>query len=65
MPHTDCRVSWEYKVVSIGVSSAIHCETLLTTLGSEGWDLICFQPNGNKAQSGEGTYFLKRLRRSP
>ncbi len=52
--------TWQYKVVKLGPSSSTHGEALLNQLGSEGWDLVTFQPSGERAYPGEGTYVLKR-----
>jgi len=35
---------------------------VLNDLGAQGWDMIAFQPSGERAYPGEGTYFLKRPR---
>ncbi len=52
--------AWEYKVVRLGPSSSMHNETLLNQLGADGWDLVAFQPSGERAYPGEGIYTLKR-----
>lgn len=52
--------TWQYKVVKLGPSSANQGEALLNELGSAGWDLVTFQPSGERAYPGEGTYVLKR-----
>jgi hypothetical protein len=53
---------WEYKVIKIGPSSAPNSETVLNELGNAGWDLVTFQPAGERAYPGEGAYILKRPR---
>lgn len=53
---------WEYKIVTLGPSTSQSGESLLNSLGDEGWDLIAFQPNNARAYVGEGAYFLKRSR---
>ncbi len=52
--------TWEYKVFKLGPSSANLDEKLLNEYGDSGWELIFFQPNGERAYPGEGTYILKR-----
>ena len=52
--------AWEYKVYKQGPSSANASETILNELGRDGWELVTFQPNGEQAYPGEGTYILKR-----
>lgn len=52
--------TWQYKVVKLGPSSSIQSEALLNELGAAGWDLVAFQPSGERAYPGEGTYVLKR-----
>ena len=64
MPLTPNQTQWEYKVVKIGPSSSLTCEAVLNELGAEGWDLTAFQPHGERAYPGEGTYFMKRPRPS-
>jgi hypothetical protein len=54
------RTGWEYKVIKIGPSTAPHSEGVLNELGSVGWELVDFQPSGERAYPGEGTYILKR-----
>lgn len=56
------RTSWEYKIFKLGPSSANSAEEVLNELGGEGWELISFQPSGDHAYSGEGTYILKRTK---
>ncbi|MCD9184891.1 MAG: DUF4177 domain-containing protein [Pyrinomonadaceae bacterium] len=56
------RTNWEYKIFKLGPSSANSAEEVLNKLGSEGWELISFQPNGDHAYSCEGTYILKRTK---
>jgi hypothetical protein len=51
---------WEYKVIKIGPSSAPHSEGTLNELGALGWDLVAFQPSGERAYPGEGAYIFKR-----
>ena len=53
---------WEYKVIKVGPSTAPRAEDVLNGLGAEGWDLIVFQPAGERAYPGEGAYILKRAR---
>jgi hypothetical protein len=53
---------WEYKTVNIGPSASLASETVLNELGADGWELIMFQPHGERAYPGEGTYYLKRPR---
>jgi Domain of unknown function (DUF4177) len=59
---TECPVGvvWEYKVFKQGPSTANLSERLLNEFGVEGWELVTFQPNGEQAYPGEGTYILKR-----
>ena len=52
--------TWEYKVTRVGPSDSLMCEDLLNELGRAGWDLVSFQPSGERAYGGEGTYVLKR-----
>ena len=54
--------AWEYKVFKLGPSSANLGEKVLNEYGDLGWELVFFQPNGEQAYPGEGTYFLKRTR---
>lgn len=54
--------TWQYTVVKLGPSSSTQSEALLNQLGNEGWDLVTFQPSGERAYPGEGTYVLKRPR---
>jgi hypothetical protein len=54
--------AWEYKHVRLGPSSSNQSEALLNRLGAEGWELVCFQPSGERAYPGEGSYTLKRPR---
>jgi len=54
--------SWEYKVIKVGPSAAPRAEDVLNELGAAGWDLIVFQPSGERAYPGEGAYVLKRPR---
>jgi hypothetical protein len=56
---------WEYKVVKLGPSTSNQSQALLNQLGSEGWDLVSFQPMNERAYPGEGTYTLKRPRKAP
>jgi hypothetical protein len=51
---------WEYNVVKLGPSSSLSSREVLNELGLEGWELVTFQPTGERAYPGEGTYFLKR-----
>jgi hypothetical protein len=59
---TQAKAGWEYKVFKLGPSTSPTCEEVLNDLGAQGWDMIAFQPAGERAYSGEGTYFLKRPR---
>ena len=56
------KYDWEYKVIKLSSSSANSAEEVLNELGSEGWELVTFQPHGDHAYAGEGTYFLKRVK---
>lgn len=56
------KAGWEYKVVKLGPSSSNSSETMLNELGTQGWDLVAFQPSSARAYPGEGTYTLKRPR---
>lgn len=56
------NAGWEYKVIKVGPSTAPHAEDVLNELGIAGWDLIVFQPAGERAYPGEGAYVLKRPR---
>jgi hypothetical protein len=56
------KTGWEYKIVKLGPSSSNQSQDLLNQLGSEGWDLVSFQPMNERAYPGEGTYTLKRPR---
>ena len=56
------RAAWEYKVFKLGPSSANLDEKLLNEYGDAGWELVFFQPNGERAYPGEGTYILKRAK---
>jgi hypothetical protein len=51
---------WEYNVVKLGPSTSLGSRELLNDLGLQGWELVTFQPTGERAYPGEGTYFLKR-----
>ncbi len=62
MDTTAINGAWEYKVVKLGPSSCNASEAVLNQLGREGWDLVAFQPSGERAYPGEGTYTLKRFR---
>ena len=62
MPLRPNQTQWEYKIVKIGPSSSLTSEAVLNELGAEGWDLVGFQPHGERAYPGEGTYYLKRPR---
>jgi len=53
---------WEYKVIKVGPSTAPRAEDVLNELGAAGWELIVFQPAGERAYPGEGAYVLKRPR---
>jgi hypothetical protein len=53
---------WEYKMIKVGPSTAPRAEDVLNELGAAGWDLIVFQPAGERAYPGEGAYVLKRPR---
>jgi len=53
---------WEYKMIKVGPSSAPRAEDVLNELGAVGWELIVFQPAGERAYPGEGAYVLKRPR---
>ena len=53
-------VRWEYNVVKLGPSASPQSREFLNQLGSEGWELVSFQPTGERAYPGEGTYFFKR-----
>lgn len=51
---------WEYQVKKLGPSASLTSQELLNQLGTEGWELVAFQPMGERAYPGEGTYYLKR-----
>ena len=51
-----------YTVVTLGPSSSEKCEETLNQLGTDGWELVTFQPTSSRAYPGEGTYILKRPR---
>jgi hypothetical protein len=53
---------WEYKMIKVGPSAAPRAEDVLNELGAVGWELIVFQPAGERAYPGEGAYLLKRSR---
>jgi Domain of unknown function (DUF4177) len=53
---------WEYKVLRLGPSTANSAESVLDTMGNDGWELVTFQPNGDRAYPGEGMYILKRVK---
>jgi hypothetical protein len=53
---------WQYKVTKLGPSSSEKCEEMLNQLGSEGWELVTFQPSNARAYPGEGSYTFKRPR---
>jgi hypothetical protein len=53
---------WEYKMIKVGPSNAPRAEDVLNELGAVGWELIVFQPAGERAYPGEGAYMLKRPR---
>ena len=51
---------WQYKIINVGPSTSLNSESILNALGAEGWDLVTFQPHGERAYPGEGSYYLKR-----
>jgi hypothetical protein len=53
-------VGWEYKVIKVGPSASLVSEAVLNELGRSGWDLVAFQPFGQRAYPGEGAFYLKR-----
>jgi hypothetical protein len=62
MESTSNVTRWEYKIVMLGPSTSQSSEALLNSLGEEGWNLVAFQPNNQRAYLGEGAYYLKRPR---
>ena len=60
MPNEPTHDGWEYKVFRLGPSSALDQEKHLAQFGAQGWELVMFQPSGERAYPGEGTYTLKR-----
>jgi hypothetical protein len=60
MEPRSAAVRWEYNVQKLGPSASLtHCD-FLNQLGRDGWELVAFQPSGERAYPGEGTYFFKR-----
>jgi hypothetical protein len=53
-------VRWEYNVQKLGPSASLSHRDFLNQLGLDGWELVTFQPSGERAYPGEGTYFFKR-----
>jgi hypothetical protein len=53
-------VRWEYNVQKLGPSDSLSSRDFLNELGGEGWELVAFQPTGERAYPGEGTYVFKR-----
>jgi hypothetical protein len=51
---------WEYNVEKLGPSASVGHREFLNAIGREGWELVTFQPSGERAYPGEGTYFFKR-----
>jgi hypothetical protein len=51
---------WEYNVEKLGPSASLKAREFLNRLGEAGWELVSFQPTGERAYPGEGTYFFKR-----
>lgn len=51
---------WEYSVAKLGPSASLDSAEFLNTYGSRGWELVVFQPSGERAYPGEGTYVFKR-----
>jgi hypothetical protein len=53
-------VRWEYNVQKLGPSSSLSHRDFLNAHGRDGWELVSFQPTGERAYPGEGTYYFKR-----
>lgn len=53
-------IRWEYNVQKLGPSASLSNLEFLNELGFAGWELVAFQPLGERAYPGEGTYYFKR-----